>query len=299
MSEQKQTLGIDMYTRLDMTSKEDLLLRDTITDVKELCSISQRTTFWSEPAERLIRFVTDYDGGRLCPDRCGAYEPIRLKFDRNNITEPIRWVSQVGSAVLLKKNRPLPYLAQFENKRHMLLWEGEGKKRTLLARRPDPLFLTKVDFWIDMKVLKVVSPEYLRQFFVDLFLVSEGDFGFMTLEKDQKNKNYLITQERLGQCMRYVGRDLEKCLPGVYWINIFGRHYVDWFGRERFASVPCFRREELKDGSVLVQSAEDMHYFETEEAVSAEKIIDHLGRDAFFDMTQPERQCRVPDFSKW
>ena len=299
MQERKQTLGIDIYTRLDMTSKESLQMRETITDVKELCRISQKTIFWSEPAEHLLRFIVDYDGGRLCPDRCNAYEPIRLKFDRNDISAPIEWVSQVGSAVLLKKNRPFPYVAQIENQRHMLLWEGTGKKQKLMPRRPDQVFLTKIDFWIDTKVLKVTSPEYLRQFFIDLFLVAEGDYGFMTLEADNKNKNYLITRERLGQRMRYVGRDLEKCLPGVYWINIFGREYVDWFGRERLASVPCFRREELKDGSVLVQSAEDMHYFETEEAINAEKIIDHLGRDAFFDIKQPERACRVPDFTKW
>jgi hypothetical protein len=165
--------------------------------------------------------------------------------------------------------------------------------------RPDPVFRTEWCLWFRTKLLKIKSSEYLRRFFIDLYLVSEGDWGFLRTEQDHQNKNYLVTEAKSGTTARFVGTNLEHCLPGVYWANIFGRDYVKWFGEEKFADLPCYCKEKLADGSYYVQSSDDLYYFEKPDAVNyVDAIKQHLGPEAFFDIHNPDRKCKVPEFAK-
>lgn len=54
---------------------------------------------------------------------------------------------------------------------------------------------------------------------------------------------------------------IEKYLPDLFWMNIFGRPYIELFGRERLLSVPSFQLQELTNAFAL-------------------KITEHLDDDA-------------------
>lgn len=53
--------------------------------------------------------------------------------------------------------------------------------------------------------------------------------------------------------IRVMGRDVRQFLPGIYWLNVFGRPYRDLIGTERLLSAPAARVDEI-GGQVIVQA---------------------------------------------
>ncbi len=295
MAKELRHLALDVYSRLDLSSEKALSLRDMNLSIKEYGQRWKQTEFTSEPSLRLLKFLAEYDDGFYCPEKCDLNEPIIKTFDPNNLSPPVRWLSQPFGRVMVKKAKPFRYEGFVENCRFSNLWE-RGVSQPL-PRGPDPVFLTEWCLWLRTKLLKLKSLQDVRHFFIDLYLVSEGDYGFLTMEQDHKDKNYLVRRVRGGTSSQFVGDNLEKCLPGVYWGNIFGSLYVDWFGRDKFDTLPCYYKEELADGSYYVQSSDDLDYFEKPHSINfVEQITDHLGRDAFFDIRDPFRRCKVPPY---
>ncbi|MBU0985150.1 MAG: hypothetical protein KKA42_14845, partial [candidate division Zixibacteria bacterium] len=137
-------------------------------------------------------------------------------------------------------------------------------------------------------------------FFIDLSQISKADFGFMSMEEDAERKNHWVTLSEDGQWRRRVfkGVDIESGLPGIYFANVIGKDYVDWLGRDKFRTLPCHTQRDLDDGSIFVQTAGDLDYYLQPDGSAKDRaIIQHLGKDAFFDILQPERKARVPDFA--
>ena len=124
--------------------------------------------------------------------------------------------------------------------------------------------------------------------------------GFVAHEQDWITKNYfgLPTLVAGGHKVSTGGLRLEQGLPGIYWANLFGSQYVEFFGRDRLYSVPAYYREKLHDGGLLVLTAPSpLDYQQPEVLTVQEAIIDHLGRDAFFERANPTKPCRAPTFT--
>lgn len=299
MTKRREELILNVFSRADMTSERSLELRASARDIKTYVRDLKQTELWSERAERILRFFADYDGGYFLPEKCDVYEPERERFDPQDLSVPVGWLSQVGGSVRLKKSRVPKYSGYIDNKRFPPIWQKGG----LTPMKPsvgEPVFLTHLCFWIDAKIVRMRSMEFLRRFLVDLFRTLEGDFGFLTMTEDYAQKNFLVTVEKCYSTRttreRYVGDNPETCLPGVYWINLFGRLYVEWFGEGKFESIPCFYKEKLPNGGYLIQCAENMRYFETDEAQRVKAIKDHFGGEAFFEIKELDRICTVPNF---
>lgn len=64
---------------------------------------SIRDTLYTPTAEKIIRFFVSYKDGMLIPDKYGAYEPLKKRFNPDDISEVIRWVSFGGGGIFLKK----------------------------------------------------------------------------------------------------------------------------------------------------------------------------------------------------
>ena len=296
MAKKIQNVTLQIFSRLDLTSEKNLKLRDMNLSPKEYSRRWKETEFESEGSKRLLRFIADYDNGFFCPEKCDVYEPVREIFDPDNLRDPVRWLSQTSGMVMFKKSKLFRYEGFVENRRFPNFWVAGNEKPE--PRSADPIFLTEWCLWLRVKLLKLKSIEYVRRFFIELALVSEADFGFMTMQEDHEKKNYLITKED-GQIVsqRFVGDNLEVCLPGVYWGNIFGKLYVDWFGEKKFLTLPCYLKEKLPGGSYYVQSSDDLYYFDKPKAINHDKAIrKHLNARAFFDIRYPKRRCDVPDY---
>jgi len=93
-----------------------------------------------------------------------------------------------------------------------------------------------------------------------------------------------------------VGRDFGRFLPGVFWLNFFGRRYRALLGDDRLRTTPAARVAILDDG-VLVELATDPLRWDTPEYASDEqKVRDHLGPELFFSKAEPDRLTTVPDW---
>ncbi len=92
---------------------------------------------------------------------------------------------------------------------------------------------------------------------------------------------------------------LVRCLPELYWVNIFGSEYIKIFGRDRVLSAPASKVEELPGNTFLVQVCQKIEdLFEKYEHINAirEDIKSHLCKDSFFDYEMTSKKTyRVPD----
>ncbi len=132
------------------------------------------------------------------------------------------------------------------------------------------------------------------QFTKDLYLWGDMVYGFAAHPKDYKAQTWLPQQVIIGnKLVGAVGQKVMEALPGIFWANFFGPDYVDWFGREQFDRLPCYRLEELPDGGRLIlTSPSPLEYDisgETQEAIKH-----YLGRPAFGDVQHPARPTISP-----
>jgi hypothetical protein len=85
--------------------------------------------------------------------------------------------------------------------------------------------------------------------------------------------------------MFVVTYSLYRYLPDMPWATLFGREYIDFFGRERILSTPAYHVEELDDDTIYIQLTEKMHDlhddFDTV-MVRREAAKQHLGYDCFY-----------------
>jgi hypothetical protein len=99
---------------------------------------------------------------------------------------------------------------------------------------------------------------------------------------------------REGGGMRAVGVDISRALPGLYWLNFYGRACRDRIGRERLLTAPAARVGEVDDG-VLLMLHPDPTAWDTPEYEAIERgVLDHLGPEHFFSKEAPERKTVPP-----
>jgi len=118
-------------------------------------------------------------------------------------------------------------------------------------------------------------------------------FAAICLRREWEDHNCLVYKQRElpnwpdGYVMRQggIGATLEEGIPGVYWGTYFGPFYVDWFGREKFETLPCVEKQELPTGGIFFTTAPTPFDWDKPETRAMQRaVMDHLGADAFFDM---------------
>lgn len=99
--------------------------------------------------------------------------------------------------------------------------------------------------------------------------------------------------------VRAVGRDFGRFLPGVFWLNFFGRPYRELLGEDRLRSVPGWHVAEVDEGVLVVLSDDPQGWDTPGYAVVEEQVREHLGGELFFSKGDPERVGVVPDWQSW
>jgi hypothetical protein len=93
-----------------------------------------------------------------------------------------------------------------------------------------------------------------------------------------------------------VGRDFGRFLPGVFWVNFFGRRYREPIGNDRLRSAPAEMVKVIDDG-VLIAIAGDPAAWDTPEyAASEQRVRCRLGAELFFSKAEPDRLTVAPDW---
>ena len=107
------------------------------------------------------------------------------------------------------------------------------------------------------------------------------------LNKQATRFDFLITSQ-----------NIQRCVPDVYWMTVFGAPYVKMFGREKLLTAPVHKAEALDEKTVAVQLTPRLEDLRSDPAAFAEtkrRLKTFLGDTAFFD---PEQlgNCQRPEF---
>ena len=93
-----------------------------------------------------------------------------------------------------------------------------------------------------------------------------------------------------------IGRDISRYLPGIYWLNFFGKPYCDLIGKEKLLTAPAHETKGIGSGVLLGLSA-DPFAWDTENYRQVENaVLDHSGERFFFSREEPNRKTIAPDF---
>ena len=144
-------------------------------------------------SEKIMRFILEYNGGYLRPDRYNTYEPIRLIFDESKITQCISWMSFPAGGVYFKKLRKFDM--EISNETFSLSWLSDNP----IVHRPtaeQPEYLGKITFWFAKQ--RKIDMDFLKKLLIDFCEYMHTDFGYIV---DQENKEILFDPyrpERVG-----------------------------------------------------------------------------------------------------
>lgn len=89
--------------------------------------------YYNPVAEKIIRFFINYDKLDMCPDKYDPYEPVRLKFDKQNIVGPISEIAFPAGTLNLKKLRK--FNVYIENLNHGLIFDPYNKYQVFPSKR--------------------------------------------------------------------------------------------------------------------------------------------------------------------
>jgi hypothetical protein len=199
------------------------------------------------------------------PDLCGNHEPLDQPFDlkrRHAILEHWKW----------------PFLAR-RRKPHMesSIWMRRGG---ILQHAAWKFVIPFADAHVHALV------EFVRAAAKAL----EVDFGCLTLLTqreiaDGRCNGTVMPLDRKGTRFNFgiSSQDLQKCIPDVYWLTVFGRPFVEMFGKSRLLHAPAYGVEAVSDELVLLQLTPNVEDTRERDAVSAKaKVKAFLGETAFF-----------------
>jgi hypothetical protein len=237
---------------------------------------------WSsvEKADKLAHiFVSENDF--ILPEKFDQSEPEKFVFSPENFPKLHEFWTSKSPGVLFKRKKP--YLSW------LTLMISHGRRFNEILSGFDDRYFKKED-----KITKFVS------FAKQLYKWGNIDHGYICHRKDWQAKNRFEKPiEIKGKPLMGGGNRLGESLPGIYWVNFFGPTYVNFFGKDKFTLLHAYAKEELPDGGFLVMTAQSPFDYDKSETKKLEKeIIAHLGSDAFFDKSNPTKQCQVPELIK-
>ena len=251
-----------------------------------LLKLFSRKPLDHDAARNAIAFVSEYCGGVLRPQECGVYEPFE-PFQPGGLERYAGWLAHPGGEFCFRRPaEPFPLQGCISN---LLLSE--------VATVPPPTFCTRWSMRIGMSVIASNGPEFVEQLLRDACRTPHADYGFVATDRDYRAKHFVSVREGVSEVQQYVGEDPEQGIPGLYWMNLFGPVYVDYFGKEKLAA--------LSDQAAVVfldDGTACLRFGKLPEESHAAVILDHqraviriLGEAAFFDRGYSERELDVPD----
>lgn len=151
MKKVKEQLYLQAFTKNDFTDEriKTFVAQKNNYSIKEYGNFLESIKIENEFSINILNFLAFYEDGCLCPTKCDAYEPLREVFDPNDISEPVRWLSQPGSAFYFKRTKSrFKCDGAIENHSFPPIWENGGTK-LLEPLAPEPEFLGEISLWFD------------------------------------------------------------------------------------------------------------------------------------------------------
>lgn len=205
------------------------------------------------------------------PQKYNIYEPIRTRYDKDNIDEALEmW----GDRMFLWK-RSKPRVAGIA---------GMGYRNI-----HDDISLDLAPKAFDHSGILEIIEGMGRRFGISIAYIHGS-----TREEAEDIDYYVTHISDFSQGL--TTHQLREGLPGLAWATFFGEPYKQLFG-DRLDDVPAYSVKDV-GGATCIQLTEDIRDVDkkSDEYESARKAaVDHLDSDAFRVMGV-RKKCRIPDF---
>ena len=97
-------------------------------------ALSSRQSLTEAMARRQISTLVNFDGGIVCPDKWGTFEPLKTPFDAEDIDIPVQGLAKPQGDFFYRKGKPIHLSGEIYNRTH-----------PPTARFPSPLFTI---YWV-------------------------------------------------------------------------------------------------------------------------------------------------------
>jgi hypothetical protein len=206
-------------------------------------------------------FLIKYNGGIYMPSKCDVYEPLKRKFDPNNFSEQLNWLLK-PSGFLMFRNLKANFSGNIENKEKAIVYVTKNGQKVPFGNSKPSFFKYEITLRI-----KSEREDELILFLKNLYIAIGGDYAFLTLEADYVNQNFVKEVVFGGATIeRFAGSNLNEFIPGVYWVNVYGKPYEALVNKTIINNVVPF--EELGNGDLLLK------IYETPDAYNSLKALE-------------------------
>jgi len=109
-------------------------------------------------------------------------------------------------------------------------------------------------------------------------------------EYDSKNMSHE------GGGLEAVGVDASKHLSGIYWLNFFGKPYLDLIGSEVLLTAPAVKACKLDEGVMIKLDDDPRHWTSAKYKETEKRVLQHIGEKYFFSKEEPKKITKAPAF---
>lgn len=230
----------------------------------------------AELAESVIKKINEY-GKDFIPNVYGIYQPLKNKYDSENIHNVVQLLMNEDN----NKNSVQNFYASGQ-----LLMEKKRGHKVSYQMRWEKDNQTRFNFFnlsVDIVYLKNdIGFQKFMNLCNDLILLLEPVHGEIV------NLSFPGWEEPKNLTVRH---------PEINWMVLFGRPYIDLFGKEKLLSTPCHSVRIIGDSVIALQLTE--HLFEPIPSCVRMAVKKHLGEDAFVGEGKSYRSYskgKVPKF---
>jgi hypothetical protein len=202
------------------------------------------------------------------PERWDVQQKTRHRFDHGTIPDVIKeWTRPEDWKTIF-----------FYRKRHAEIEMSLDIKRSSHAK------FNEFSAYVRDEYFKGAPQEQeLLHFIIELCSIIHPVYGLIAHKKQERRQSPVLTPA--------------ERLPGIYWANLFGRPYIDFFGREKLLATPCYEVREISDDLILLLTADSPYrpeMVESDEIVT--RVKEYLNHNAFAGPGFPNERCSVPQF---
>jgi hypothetical protein len=153
------------------------------------------------------------------------------------------------------------------------------------------LFGNDISIWVERKDVEgMPAAQWIAGAFAKLCQMMDFMYGFAYHNGEYYSKN--MDAVRGGA----IGVDPSRYLPGLYWLNFFGKPYVQLIGKKRLMTTPGAVTKKLPAGVLVQFGTEPLAWSTSKYRTTIEEALDHIGRQYFFDRRNKKRQTFAPPF---
>jgi hypothetical protein len=171
----------------------------------------------------------------LSPDKFGFYEPVREKLIKTMLPEQLRPVyADHSENVMFKCPKSKPGMITYYASKSYKTWRHGFSGEWDYSKVASHLMA--------FENLIRALPQLMGSSYIGAG-IGGGNTEWVSLDDPTKNLGTLGALSIPPQRISGV-----ECLTGIFWINVFGSEYVEFFGKDVLANLPGYKCIFLGDG---------------------------------------------------